>query len=348
MKNFTHLADFIIDIDEDRDIRILQVTDLQPVDSFRQRFPGRLQGLGNIELSKEERYEKMYKLIEDGIKRTSPDLILITGDIVYGEFDDDGYNFKEITTFFENTGIPWAPIFGNHDNESKMGVSWQCKVFESANNCLFKQNTITGNGNYRIGITHNNKLIKIIYMMDSNGSWNAYHYPYLPDYQDYNEKEKVKIIPGFGKDQVKWIDTTSKLIGNKISKFLCMHIVPSEINYYCQHKGYERENVYGMMKNPYTLGVDLPAKDGDFGTKGEGFSYCEQEGLWDVLNSNNFDGLFVGHDHADTLSVLCDKIRITFGLKTSMYDYYTALGSTLITLKNDGSSFKVEHIYYTK
>ena len=33
--------------------------------------------------------------------------------------------------------IPWSPVFGNHDNESKMGVEWQCDQLEKANFAYF-------------------------------------------------------------------------------------------------------------------------------------------------------------------------------------------------------------------
>ena len=67
-----------------------------------------------------------FNYIAELIENERPDLILLTGDIVYGEFDDSGIIWTRIIDFMDSFGIPWAPIFGNHDNESAKGVAWQC------------------------------------------------------------------------------------------------------------------------------------------------------------------------------------------------------------------------------
>ncbi len=72
--------------------------------------------------------------------------------------------------FVDNCNIIfWAPVFGNHDNESAMGADWQCEQLESAEHCLFKQRTLTGNGNYTVGIEQGGVLKRVFFMVDSNG-----------------------------------------------------------------------------------------------------------------------------------------------------------------------------------
>ena len=65
--------------------------------------------------------------------------------------------------------IPWAPVFGNHDNESMKGVDWQCEQLKRAKKCLFLQRELTGNGNYTVGIRKGNELKRVFFMLDSNG-----------------------------------------------------------------------------------------------------------------------------------------------------------------------------------
>ena len=60
----------------------------------------------------------MYDLLRYVVAQTQPDLILLTGDYVYGDYDDNGSCFREQTDFFDSLGVYWAPIFGNHDNDS--------------------------------------------------------------------------------------------------------------------------------------------------------------------------------------------------------------------------------------
>mgnify|MGYP003304207746 CR=1 FL=1 len=76
----------------------------------------------------------------------------------------------KLVEYMDGFKIPWAPIFGNHDNESQMGVTWQCEQFENAKYCMFKRGTIDySNGNYTVAIVKGRKPIRILYFMDSNG-----------------------------------------------------------------------------------------------------------------------------------------------------------------------------------
>lgn len=49
---------------------------------------------------------------------------MIAGDIVYGEFDHDGSALLSFIEFMDSLGIPWAPVLGNHETESRMGTFW--------------------------------------------------------------------------------------------------------------------------------------------------------------------------------------------------------------------------------
>ena len=135
--NFSDYVDFVVSVPEDREAVILQLTDPQIIDSSQCRTEDRLSSIGKDIWSPDKKDIRCYDYLREIIENTNPDLIILTGDIVYGEFDDNGENLLEIIEFFESFGIPWAPVFGNHDNESKMGVDWQCEQFENAEHCLF-------------------------------------------------------------------------------------------------------------------------------------------------------------------------------------------------------------------
>ena len=78
--------------------------------------------------------------------------------MIYGEFDDQGTSFELFCDFMDSFGIPWAPVYGNHDNESRKGIDWQNARFEAAPYCLFKKGSTTGNGNYSVLITRNGTM----------------------------------------------------------------------------------------------------------------------------------------------------------------------------------------------
>ena len=97
--------------------------------------------------------ELITKLVND----KKPDLITLSGDNAWGYI-----SYLEVIEFIDSLGIPWAPVFGNHDNESLKGVDWQCRQLEAAEYCLFKQGDLTGNGNYSVGIVQGGKTTDIV------------------------------------------------------------------------------------------------------------------------------------------------------------------------------------------
>ena len=63
--------------------------------------------------------------------------------------------------FMDKFGVPWAPVFGNHEGTSAMGVDWQCEQLVNAKNCLFVQRELTGNGNYSVGIMQGETITRV-------------------------------------------------------------------------------------------------------------------------------------------------------------------------------------------
>ncbi len=343
------LVDFTVEVETGREARILQITDTQILETAKKRYPSRVST--SQTLSDEDLYNDCFKYIESAVAQTDPDLILMTGDNVYGEFDDDGNNLKRLIAYMDSLNIPWAPVFGNHDNESTMGVTWQCQQFEQAKNCLFKRGEVTGNGNYSIGIMQGGKMIKAIFMLDTNGCANGYTYSYDPSFGTYNEDEDIKTSVGFNRDQLEWLESSAKMIdlqaGVPVSKFIAFHIPTAEFAYAAEEAGYQKDNQLNN-KEYYTIGKDVEAQNGDFGSKGESFACYSQVGLWEILKANHFDGVFVGHAHRNNVSILYEGIRLTFGLKSSVYDSHNPLqlGGTGIYIAEGGTGFRVEHAYY--
>lgn len=317
--------DFTLNIERQGDIRILQITDMQTIDANQRRTPNRIDGWKLTDWVPEKNEENSYGYIRQLIKRTDPDLIIITGDIIYGEFDDAGTSLVEFCGFMDSFEIPWAPVYGNHDNESNMGVEWQNKQFESAKYCLFKKGDVFGNGNYSIALCQNGKLIRKIAMMDSNGCGGR------------------GITDGFRPDQLEWLKATMTQEPN-IPGFVCFHIQTVDFADAYIAAGYMDEYGTPDKWKRFEIGKDVEAKNGDFGKRCEWFG-LRIPPMHSLLREVGIDGVFVGHDHVNNTSVLYDGIRYTFGLKTGIYDYYdpTAVGGTLITL--DGDKFAVKHIY---
>lgn len=329
-----NICDFYVEIPAGREVRLLQITDMQVIDSAQCRYAGRVSDEKMVVWGTDRAKENCYDHISALVAQSRPDLIFITGDITYGEFDDKGTSLLAFRDFMDSLGIPWAPVFGNHDNEAAVGVAWQCEQYAAGEYCLFARGHVTGNGNYTVGIVQGGKLIRILYMIDSNGCGAA-------------TDPEVNRHAGIDEDQVAWLADTAaraaQACGHTVPAFAAYHIPTVEFLKASRAAGYESEE----GESAYTIGVQTPAKNGDFGCKNEAIGGFEApENFLSVLKTAGVDGVFVGHCHADNTSILWEGIRWTFGLKTGIYDYFNngQLGGTEILLPAGGASFRVSHI----
>lgn len=339
-------VDFVVKAKSNKDFKILQISDPQILDASQARYEGRLE-YSNY-LSDQEIYDRCFYYVEQAIKQVDPDLITIAGDVIYGEFDDSGKSLERFIAFMESQNILWAPVFGNHDNESFKGATWQCKKFEQAKNCLFKKGDTKGNGNYTVGIEQDGTLKRVLFMMDSGGAYNAYNYCYMPSIGRYNEKETVREQNGFFDEQVEWMENRVKEIDNCLGfcvpKFLTTHIPIKQFAIATLEAGYVTDAIWIDDVEHVKL---EPNGDGDFGEKHEYLEYFVNERVWQIIKNYNFNGTFCGHSHKNSLSLVYQGIRFSYGLKSSTFDNYYEhlLGGTQITLSSKNDDFKVEHKY---
>ena len=296
------LVDFVLDVESGRSPRILLLADPQIMDSTQ------YSDNPNADNDPQKRLEDMearcFRYIRQVVNNTKPDLILIAGDIVYGQYDHSGEAFGEMVKFFDGFGIPWAPVYGNHDAESNIGVLWQNEQFENAEHCLFRRGNVTGNGNYTVGIRQNGKLTRVFFMMDSNGC-------------DRPGKESIMhVMPGgvgFMEDQVEWFAQQGAAIkeANPDVNFSFVFHIPFQIF------------TEAMSSVPV----------GDMGltaTENENFGYMrfQECGVdWDrnratysAMKGMGTDSIMVGHWHTLSASVVYDGVRFMFGQKSSTYD----------------------------
>lgn len=163
--------------------------------------------------------------------------------------------------------IPWAPIFGNHENESKKGVDWQCDQLEASKYCLFKQRTLTGNGNYTVGIRQGNIIKRVFFMLDSNGCGAASN--------ESMSNGHTKKEAGFGDDQMQWYKETAKAMKKaqpslKIS--FAFHIQPYIFENAFKKYGFDSSKVVesNILQNPINIDKITGKAVTDFGYLGRG------------------------------------------------------------------------------
>ena len=326
---YADLVDFVVDVEEGRDIRVLQITDPQLIDfsQIRDEDLGLDDSLSVFQPNKTEDF--CYRYIRQVTEAYDPDLILVTGDIIYGKFDDNGSMWTSYIEFMESLNTPWAPVLGNHDPESKMGVDWQCEQLEKAENCLFKQRELTGNGNYTVGLTQGDKLQRVFFMLDSNGVGSPS--------DETLRNGHTSMEAGFGKDQIDWFTAEAKKITETSSKTKLSFAFHIQMEVFA-----DALRLYTPFGNPTDLDKDEDAKDnGDFGYIGHLVTsgIDEDKKVWNLFKELGVDSVFVGHEHMNSCSIVYEGIRLQYGQKSSQYDQHNKIinGETVSDFTQDGT-----------
>ena len=359
----TDYVDFVVEVEENRDIRVLQLTDTQIEDSSQVREGEVLRDDQKEYWKPEYMDDRCFDILRQTIEETNPDLILITGDLVYGKYDDNGTSLIAFINFMESMGIPWAPIFGNHDNESYKGADWQSEMLENAQNCLFKQRTLTGNGNYTVGIIQGGKLKRVFFMLDSNGCST------MSEQTVANGHSKK--TSGFGQDQINWYTDVAEKISAKDPdvKYTFAYHIQSKIF----QKAFEKYGFTnsGTKDNPINIDTHLEKSQTDFGYIGRDLKdpWDNDYAIYNGMKVLGADSVLVGHEHCNSASVVYDGIRFQYGQKSSSYDRVNfkmgdgsvvgqagstnssgeqILGGTVMDLSKDDGSIKNAYIYYYK
>ncbi len=116
--------------------------------------------------------QKSAALMENIAREESPDLIVLTGDILSGGGCNDAVeSLKQIVQLLEQCGIPWAAVFGNHDDEGTANRHELMAAMQESHLSLAEPGPeeIPGVGNYVLTIQHANedKTAALLYFIDS-------------------------------------------------------------------------------------------------------------------------------------------------------------------------------------
>lgn len=268
--------------------------------------------------------------ISEMVHKTQPDLVVITGDLVYSRPNvtmsiSNLNSAKLIAKVMEKLDVWYTVTFGNHDAEYFASASReQLKTFfMNQKGCLMTDPNpeITGECNHFIKIRNDDGTINnTLVMLDSNS---------------YPEKMGKGGYDCIHDDQVKWYEQQMLRIAeeeNGNNKSLMFFHIPLP-EYHKAWRLYQEGN---------------PQVKYFFGTADENVSYSRYTSrIFDkIVELNATKGIFCGHDHLNDFSVEYKGVRLTYGKSVDCLLYAKNLsghrGGTLIELDFDGS-FEVEH-----
>jgi len=320
-------ADFTLDFPEGKEIRILQVTDTQIIDSSQCRYEGRLCER-EMDLWRPEKIEeRMGRYLRGAVEESAPDMLVHTGDFSYGEFDDKGTSFERHIEMMDAFKKPWCLAFGNHERETNKGTRYLCDKLENCQYGLFKgENGVDGvrcegDGNYSVLLRRGEKAVAMLYFLDSGVG---------------NDVNPAGVYDG----QKRWLRLQAEAVKG-VPAYAFFHIPPA-----CVEKKLE---TYGYQKEGFTP-YEIPSnEDGDVGFVGEWGHpnlYIDRDGsLMALFEEIGVRRVFTGHIHKHAFTLRCGSILVTHGVKTGEYDSHDKghLGGTLLIIGEDGCS-KVEDV----
>ncbi|MCC8016777.1 MAG: metallophosphoesterase [Clostridiales bacterium] len=269
-------------------------------------------------------YNEMDSLVE----KTQPDLIVLTGDNVSAIASR--FSLNNLINKIDSYKIPWAPVFGNHDNEiPSNSLNWQGDCYMKSNYCLFEKgpSNLYGCGNYLINITENSNPVYSLVFMD-NGR-----------YIEYDDGSTEEVYLGY--DQIAWYEWNIKGIeaesGRTVPSMTFSHFALPEFK-----QAIEEHAVYNNSDESYTVPEEY------------GFGKCAYLPCCSPVNSGFFDKcmelgstkyIFCGHDHENNASITYNGITMTYRLKTGPspkpWNFATETGGTLITINGSGENQNV-------
>lgn len=130
-------------------------------------------------------------LIKEVLEAEKPDLVVFTGDVVWAKPAKEALD--EVFNTVVEKRIPWAYIFGNHDDEFGMSRQEIMDYISQKPHCVARSGdkSLDGVGNYILEIKdkNKNKIEALLYFLDSKA---------------YTKIENLGTYDWFGFNQVNW------------------------------------------------------------------------------------------------------------------------------------------------
>lgn len=243
-----------------------------------------------------------------------PDLVIHTGDIVYGKpAEQSAY---EILSPISERKIPFAVVFGNHDEEFDRTRAQMLDIVRSIPyNINTKIMGIDGETNAIITLTSSkgDSISRVFYLFDSNG---------------YSKIDGIKGYDHIHFDQIAWYRQKSQAFtklngGIPIPSFAFFHIPLLE------HKEAMQDDVYSETR----------------GIKGELVASAKvSSGLFvSMKEMKDVEAVFVGHDHDNDCATLWNRLFFIFGRFSGCDTVYNDLkpnGARVIELTEGVNGFR--------
>lgn len=259
------------------------------------------------------RSEITFERVKQVVTDERPDLVILTGDVIFSPPAID--NMRNVLQMLVDLKVPFATVFGNHDDEQGATKEELLQLAQSMPYCLTadEEPAVSGVGNYVLPVlaSKGDQPALTLYCIDSNA---------------YSSIEGVKGYDYIKRDQIDWYARrssgfTAANSGKPLPALAFFHIPLPEYN---QAASDENAQSYGIRREK----ACAPALNSGL------FTTMKEQG--DVM------GVFVGHDHDDDYAVCWQDVLLAYGRYTGGNTVYNHLpnGARVIQLTEGERSFK--------
>ncbi|MBQ5953048.1 MAG: metallophosphoesterase [Firmicutes bacterium] len=263
------------------------------------------------------------------VKELQPDLITLSGDIVWEVMERDDstiYSMHRVTEFMDSLKIPWAMVFGNHDGKGNCDLNYLADIMaESEYSLMKKGDPAFGVGNYVINICE-----------EQSGEQLPVHSLILMD--SHNGQ-----IPA---EQIDWYAWAARGIceigGKDVPSTLIMHIPLPEYET-AYHEAWDVASE--SWKDGY----------GAFGANHDDFNWINDEEekpitafFERIKEIGTTKNVLCGHDHRNCASIVYEGVRLTYSLRLGKGAYFDfdMQGVTTLTINSQGDVLTEHHYMY--
>lgn len=300
--DFDYAQCAVLFLDRERPLRVLQLTDIHYDDNNNKKA-------GTLALLRD--------VISQAAADGGVDLIAVTGDWVSTSKDKKRAQYtREVFDTIASFGIPFAPIFGNHDFEGEVDRYDYADIFAEYPDCLFRTgySNIKGVGNYIVAVEVGGNLTQALFFIDTHRS---------------KTKEDSAVYDCIGKDQIDWyrwsVDGLNEIYRAQggaratIPSMMYTHIALNEF-----------EDAYAQSDNVA------------FGVNGEDVYHgYKNSGMFDaIIEAGSTTAVMAGHDHANYATCLYKGVYLSYGLESGWCKGYAEdapKGGSLQIFDCDGS-----------
>jgi len=287
--------------------------------------------------------KKLLNFINKALDTEKPDLVVFTGDNVADNFI--GATTKRVNKAIDNIilplakrNIPFAVVFGNHDEETGIAKEAQMSMYMSYSNCraVDEGNALSGVGTYNLPV------------LSSDGTKTAFNIFMM----DTHNKAAAGGYDGVHADQIAWYEAVSDALkesngGKAVPSLLFQHIPVPEIYQLLKKVPLGTENAVLKDSVWYQVDGNLAAGTCHEPPCSSAVNYG-QYNSW--LKEGNIIGAFFGHDHVNNfVGTTKDGIKMGYNGGTGFRAYGDGEKRSIRIFninENDPANYETYSVYY--